>query len=87
LASWYRDCVTYGGVSDDGKKLFAVVFQVGRRKPVLQKPLDEAGGDDMPDSECPAPGWGRRPMQVTFEGTKAKSPRTRYADMRQTASK
>ena len=67
VASWYRDYVAYCGVSDDGKKLFAIVFQVGRRKPVLKKPLGEAAGDDMPDSECPAPVWERRPARVTFE--------------------
>ena len=67
VASWYRDYVAYCGVSDDGKKLFAVVFQVGRRKPVLKKPLGEAAEDDMPDSECPAPAWERRPARVTFE--------------------
>ena len=67
MASWYRDYVAYCGVFDDGKKLFAVVFQVGRRKPVLKKPLGETGEDDMPDSECPAPVWERRPARVTFE--------------------
>lgn len=35
-ASWYRDYAVYCGVADDGKKLSAVVFQVGRRKPVLK---------------------------------------------------
>ena len=67
VASWYRDYVAYCGVSDDGKKLFAVVYQVGRRKPVLKKPLGETAEDDMPDSECPAPAWERRPARVTFE--------------------
>jgi hypothetical protein len=67
VASWYRDYTAYCGVSDDGKKLFAIVFQVGRRKPVLKKPLGDAGGDDAPDSECPAPVWERRPVRVTFE--------------------
>jgi hypothetical protein len=66
VASWYRDYVAYCGVSDDGKKLFAVVFQVGRRKPVLKKTLGEPDADDMPDSECPAPAWERRPARVTF---------------------
>ena len=56
-ASWYRDYVACCCVFDDGKKLSAVVFQVGRRKPVLKKPLGETGEDDMPDSECPAPAW------------------------------
>jgi hypothetical protein len=66
-ASWYRDYIAYCGVSDDGKKLFAVVAQLGRRKPILKKPLGEAGGEDTPDSECPAPGWQRQPVRVTFE--------------------
>jgi hypothetical protein len=67
VASWYRDYVAYCGVSDDGKKLFAVVFQMGRRKPVLKKSLGETAEDDMPDSECPAPVWERRPARVTFQ--------------------
>ena len=67
VASWYRDYAAYCGISDDGKKLFAVVFQVGRRKPVLKKALGETAEDEMPDSECPAPVWERHPARVTFE--------------------
>ena len=66
-ASWYRDYIAYCGVSDDGKKLFAMVAQLGRRKAILKKPLGEADGDGMPDSECPAPAWQRQPTRVTFE--------------------
>ncbi len=66
-ASWYRDYVAYCGVSDDGKKLYAMVAQVGRRKAVLKKALGEAAGEDEPDSECPAPQWQRQPMRVMFE--------------------
>ena len=66
-ASWYRDYVAYCGVSEDGKKLYAVVAQVGRRKPVLKKALGEPDGDDAPDSECPAPRWERAPARVTFQ--------------------
>ncbi len=65
--SWYRDYIAYCGISDDGKKLSAVVAQLGRRKPILKKALGEADGDDMPDSECPAPAWQRQPTRVTFE--------------------
>jgi hypothetical protein len=65
-ASWYRDYVAYCGVSDDGKKLYAVVVQLGRRKPILKKTLGEASGDDMPDSECSAPAWERQPVRVSF---------------------
>jgi hypothetical protein len=54
-------------VSPTTAKLFAIVFQVGRRKPVLKNSLGDAGGDDAPDSECPAPVWERRPVRVTLE--------------------
>jgi hypothetical protein len=60
VASWYRDYVAYCGVSDDGKTLYAVVF-------LLNKPRGETAEDNMPDSECPAPTWERRPARVTFE--------------------
>ena len=41
-ASWYRDYVAYCGVSEDGKKISAVVVQLNRRKAVLKKLLSEA---------------------------------------------
>ena len=66
-ASWYRDYIAYCGVSDDGKKLYAIVSQVGRRKPILKKDAGEPAGDDDPDSECPPPVWERTPMRVTFQ--------------------
>ena len=46
--------------------MYAVVMQVGRRKPVLKKDIGEPAGDDEPDSECPAPLWERSPARVTF---------------------
>jgi len=68
-ASWYRDYVAYCGVSDDDKKIYAVVAQLGRRKPVLKKPLSTDGPpeDAPPDSACPAPSWQRGPTRVSFE--------------------
>jgi hypothetical protein len=66
-ASWYRDYVAYCGVSEDGKKLYAMVAQVGRRKPVLKRDVGEPAGSDGPDSECPAPAWERSPARVTFQ--------------------
>jgi hypothetical protein len=66
-ASWFRDYVAYCGVSEDGKKLYAVGAQVGRRKPILKKDAGQPAGDDDPDSECPAPAWERIPMRVTFQ--------------------
>ena len=73
-ASWYRDYAAYCGVSDDGKKIFAIVAQISRRKPVLKKPLDGASvGEtkDVADSACPLPAWDRSPARVTFEPTGA----------------
>jgi hypothetical protein len=76
-ASWYRDYVAYCGVSDDGKKVYAMVAQLGRRKPILKKPLGEAGGQDVPDSECSVPAWQRQPVRVTF--TAKEDQKTTYA--------
>jgi hypothetical protein len=64
--SWYRDYASYCGVSDDGKKLYAMVTQLGRRKPILKKAMGETGGGVMPDSECTTPAWQRQPTRVSF---------------------
>ena len=65
-ATWYRDYVAYCGVSDDGRKLTAIVMQLGRRKPVLKKSLGETAGDDSAAAECAPPGWQRAPTRVSF---------------------
>jgi hypothetical protein len=65
-ASWYRDYIAYCGISDDGRKVSAVVMQLGRRKPVLKKPLGDAAGVETSGSECAPPGWQRAPTRVTF---------------------
>ncbi|HTS38682.1 MAG TPA: hypothetical protein VMH04_23620 [Candidatus Solibacter sp.] len=72
-ASWYRDYVAYCGVSDDGRKTYAIVAQLSRRKPVMKKPLsndvptDHGPGDNaVPDSACAAPVWQRAPARVSF---------------------
>ncbi len=65
-ASWYRDYVAYCGVSENSEKLYAVVAQVGRKKPILRKELGRASNGETPDSECGAPQWERNPARVTF---------------------
>ena len=65
-ASWFRDYVAYCGVSDDGERLSAVVMQLGRRKPVLKKELGKAGDGELPDANCDAPLWEKKPTRVTF---------------------
>lgn len=37
--SWYRDYAAYCGISEDGNKIYAVVAQIGRRRPILKKLL------------------------------------------------
>jgi len=65
-ASWFRDYVAYCGVSDNGEKLSAVVMQLGRKKAVLKKELGAASQGEMPDSNCDAPSWEKKPTRVTF---------------------
>lgn len=67
--SWYRDYAAYCAVSDDGKKILAVVAQLGRRKAVLKRRLSSDGisEDAGPDSACPTPLWQRNPVRVSFE--------------------
>ncbi|HUO15174.1 MAG TPA: hypothetical protein VMX38_09320 [Verrucomicrobiae bacterium] len=71
-SSWYRDYVAYCGVSDDGRKTYAIVAQIGRRKPALKKQLSDAlpenGGAD---SACGTPLWQRGPIRVSFEAPEA----------------
>jgi hypothetical protein len=82
-ASWYRDYAAYCGVSDDSKKIYAVVAQINRRKPILKKPIeddkivDKEMKDSAVDSACPAPAWQRTPARVTFEP--AGAPKQTYA--------
>jgi hypothetical protein len=59
-ANWFRDYAAYCGISDDGQKLFAVIVQIGRRKPLLKKLIGDA------HNACAPPVWERRPVRVTF---------------------
>ena len=56
-AIWYRDYAAYCGSSEEGGKRYAVVAQLGRRKPLLRQELG---------AECAAPVWQRDPARVTF---------------------
>jgi hypothetical protein len=63
--NWFRDYAAYCGASDDGQKVFAIISQLGRRKPLLKKALVEATAFEIPG--CPPPIWQRGPVRVTFE--------------------
>jgi hypothetical protein len=64
--NWYRDYAAYCGVSDDGKKVYAIIAQLGRHKPVLKEALRDAPIGDQPDAACPPPQWQRQPVRVSF---------------------
>jgi hypothetical protein len=65
--SWFRDYVAYCGLSDDASKVYAVVAQIGRKKPILRQKLGDAKAAPVPESECSVPHWERDPIRVTFE--------------------
>ncbi len=71
-AVWYREYVAYCGVSENGEKLYAVVAEIGSRKPVVRAPLGASSNGEMPDSECARPEWQRQPMRVTFHPRNGK---------------
>ena len=65
--SWYRDYAAYCGIADDGRKAYAIVAQLNRRKAVLKKEIGAGPGEEAePDSACPAPVWQRGPVRVSF---------------------
>jgi len=66
VASWYRDYVAYCGISSDAEKVYAIVAEIGDRKPIVKKLLGNSTNAEVPDSECGAPVWARQPMRVTF---------------------
>ena len=50
--AWFRDYAAYCGVTATGKSLYAVVAQIGVRKPVLAKKLSPYDIEDHPSPAC-----------------------------------
>jgi hypothetical protein len=71
VVSWYRDYAAYCGVSDDDKKIYAIVAQVGRRKPVVKWEISEVKSksdtQESAEATCKFAEWQRAPARVTFE--------------------
>ena len=61
--SWFRDYAAYCGISDDGKRAFTVVAEVGKRKALLKKVIEAK----EPARGCATPMWQRDPARVSFE--------------------
>jgi hypothetical protein len=64
--AWFRDYAAYCGVTATGKSLYAVVAQIGVRKPVLAKKLSAYDLEDHPLPVCGPPDWQREPLKITF---------------------
>ncbi len=68
-ASWYRDYVAYCGFSDDNARIYAVVMQLGKRKAVLRKQLQDTVPASSSGPPCAAT-WRRKPVRVEFAAGK-----------------
>jgi len=64
--AWFRDYGAYCGVTATGKSLYAVVAQVGVRKPVLAKKLAAYDAASHPWPVCSESEWQREPLKITF---------------------
>ncbi len=72
--AWFRDYAAYCGVTSTGKSLYAVVAQVGTRKPVLAKKLAAYDTANRVWPVCAAPEWQREPLRISFQPAGAKDP-------------
>ncbi len=68
---WFRDYAAYCGVNTTGKHLYAVVAQLGVRRPLVAKPLTNWTADDHPTPACAPAAWQRQPLQVVFHPAKS----------------
>lgn len=66
---WFRDYAAYCGINTTGKHLYAVVAQLGVRRPLVAKALSKWTADDHPTPACADSTWQRQPLQVTFHPT------------------
>lgn len=63
---WFRDLAAYCGVTASGKSLYAVVAQIGARKPLLSKKLGAWDREHPAQPACAPTDWQRDPLAVTF---------------------
>ena len=67
---WFRDYAAYCGISTAAKGgLFAVVAQLGARRPVVQKQIGKWPETDHFIPVCQPAQWQRLPMRVTLKPT------------------
>lgn len=67
-AVWYRDYAAYCGTATTTKGgLYAVVAQLGARRPVVHKQIGKWPQPQPADPVCKPAQWQREPMRVTLE--------------------
>ena len=67
-AVWYRDYAAYCGAGTTAKGgLFAVVAQLGVRRPVVHQQIGKWPQPSPPDPVCKPAEWQRNPMRVTID--------------------
>ena len=76
---WFRDYAAYCGLNSGGHQLYAVVAQVGARRPILAKKIGPwtpvASTPDAPaDPACGKAAWQRDPLRVSFAPAGAAEP-------------
>jgi hypothetical protein len=76
---WFRDYAAYCGLNSGGHQLYAIVAQVGARRPILAKKIGQwtpaASTPDTPVAPaCAKATWQRDPLRVVFTPTGAAEP-------------
>lgn len=76
---WFRDYAAYCGLNSGGHQLYAVVAQVGARRPILAKKIGPwtpvVSTPDAPATPaCAKAEWQRDPLRVSFTATGAAEP-------------
>jgi hypothetical protein len=76
---WFRDYAAYCGLNSGGHQLYAVVAQVGARRPILARkigpwtPMPPASGTPATPA-CAKATWQRDPLRVSFSPSGAAEP-------------
>lgn len=76
---WFRDYAAYCGLNSGGHQLYAIVAQVGARRPILAKKIGQwtpvASTPDTPVAPaCAKATWKRDPLRVVFTPAGAAEP-------------
>ena len=65
---WFRDYAAYCGVhsTTKGQHLTAMVYQLGARRPLVDKQMAPWNSDAQASAACTAAVWQRKPLRVMF---------------------